>query len=389
MRRPTLHVVSNCVNLRDYVRCCCNGRAVRIHEYTNLDAFAAHHESQTPECLLICLDDPGMDAVGDDAVIVRARKQAQAVLAVTSPSAEIVPLLLEAAGSGVSILLKPFSPEVLHATLCRMWEDDTRRTNEVRIREVVEERIRTLTDRELQVLSLVVQGLANKAIAGELHLSQKTVEAHRSKVMHKMRVDSLAELIHFMYVLERDARCRKGRFWRRQRSRCGAWAAILPTWCMPNRSWQNHSPADRSVLCHSSHHSQEWMIAPNRALHAPVPPASAGAAPAVIWLQDKNLRADVALRTDRRTVLVASPRNRANRIDAEVPDVGCIGLEAPRRAVGEDRSARVEELGKLDEPAVATPQKAQLHEGRRSDQGESSQSAAMATYKACHVVHPS
>ena len=56
-------------------------------------------------------------------------------------------------------------------------------------------RIAALTEREREVLRRVIEGKPNKIIAGELDISMKTVEFHRSKMMEKMRVDSVAELV--------------------------------------------------------------------------------------------------------------------------------------------------------------------------------------------------
>jgi FixJ family two-component response regulator len=60
-----------------------------------------------------------------------------------------------------------------------------------------QERLAALTKREREVMNLVVQGLANKVIAFDLGLSEKTVEVHRSRVMHKLEVQSLAQLVRF------------------------------------------------------------------------------------------------------------------------------------------------------------------------------------------------
>ena len=65
-------------------------------------------------------------------------------------------------------------------------------------RDEVEKRIEKLTPREKQVMELVVQGKANKVIAGDLDVSQRTVEIHRSRVMEKMQVRSLAQLVRMV-----------------------------------------------------------------------------------------------------------------------------------------------------------------------------------------------
>ena len=69
-------------------------------------------------------------------------------------------------------------------------------------RNMIRKRLESLTPREREVLDLVVAGKANKVIAGDLNLSQRTVEIHRARVMEKMQARSLADLADAEWVLE-------------------------------------------------------------------------------------------------------------------------------------------------------------------------------------------
>jgi len=62
----------------------------------------------------------------------------------------------------------------------------------------VQERLKRLSKRETEILQLVVEGLVSKTIAHRLHISRKTVEAHRAKIMHKMEAEGLAQLVRFV-----------------------------------------------------------------------------------------------------------------------------------------------------------------------------------------------
>ena len=63
------------------------------------------------------------------------------------------------------------------------------------ILEEISDRVATLTEREVQVMNLIVNGLSNKDVGAELGISLKTVESHRAKVMSKMHSESFAELV--------------------------------------------------------------------------------------------------------------------------------------------------------------------------------------------------
>ena len=108
-----------------------------------------------------------------------------------------VPMAVKAMKAGaLDFLQKPFRDQDLldriHAAIQR---DRDRRTLRREIQSI-RERLETLTPRETEVMEKVVQGCANKVIAMDLGVSQRTVELHRARVMHKMDVRSLAELVH-------------------------------------------------------------------------------------------------------------------------------------------------------------------------------------------------
>jgi len=74
--------------------------------------------------------------------------------------------------------------------------------DKVEQKRVVQKNYSTLTPRETEVMSAVAKGHANKVIAMDLELSQRTVEIHRARVMEKMRVRSLAELVKLAVLLD-------------------------------------------------------------------------------------------------------------------------------------------------------------------------------------------
>ena len=107
-----------------------------------------------------------------------------------------IPMSVTAMKRGaVDFLTKPFDRERLLKAIEDAVTTDARALSKERQTADMRERVKRLTPRETEVFALVVTGMLNKQIAGELGISEKTVKVHRARVMGKMRAGSVAELV--------------------------------------------------------------------------------------------------------------------------------------------------------------------------------------------------
>ena len=97
---------------------------------------------------------------------------------------------------------KPFRDQELMERVGQALSQNEAQQEETEQKRLAASRYATLTPREAEVMACVVKGLANKVVAMDLDVSQRTVEIHRARVMEKMEVRSLAELVRMAMLLE-------------------------------------------------------------------------------------------------------------------------------------------------------------------------------------------
>ena len=146
-----------------------------------------------PRCLVLDLRLPGLSGLNLQQELSE-RKIDIPIIFITGHGD--IPMTVQAMKAGaVEFLSKPFRDQELLDAIEQAIEHDRLALNQRRELGALEGRYKSLTPREREVMQLVIVGLLNKQIAVELDVSEKTVNIHRGQVMHKMRADSLAELV--------------------------------------------------------------------------------------------------------------------------------------------------------------------------------------------------
>jgi two-component system, LuxR family, response regulator FixJ len=197
---PTVFVVDDDKDMLNSVAVLLRSVNIAARTFNNAQDFLTFYEPEYSGCLVLDVRMPGMSGLELQSVLT-ARRIELPVIFITGYGD--VPTAVRALKQGaLDFLEKPFNCQVLLEIVQQALALDARRRL-LRIEQAHRaKRFEVLTERERQVMELIVAGNANKVIAVKLGLSQKTVEFHRAKVMEKTRATSTAELVRFWVTTE-------------------------------------------------------------------------------------------------------------------------------------------------------------------------------------------
>ena len=161
--------------------------------YGSAPEYLAADDSEGPACLLLDLQMPGPSGLDLQGALSR-RENAHPVVFLSGHGD--IPSTVRAMQAGaVDFLTKPVPVETLLEAIRRALDRDEARHHLVLRRGELRARYATLTPRERQVMAGVIAGRLNKQICYALHAAERTVKTHRARVMEKMKVRSVAELV--------------------------------------------------------------------------------------------------------------------------------------------------------------------------------------------------
>lgn len=161
--------------------------------FASPDEYLKQHDPQTPGCLVLDVAMPGCTGLDLQEALAAAGRD-RSIVFITGHGD--IPMSVKAIKAGaIDFLTKPIDDtQLLKAVHAAIERDRTARLGRAEL-ESIRERLATLTDREREVLEKVVTGRINKQIASDLGTVEKTIKVHRGRVMSKMHVDSVAELV--------------------------------------------------------------------------------------------------------------------------------------------------------------------------------------------------
>jgi FixJ family two-component response regulator len=195
MARPTsvVFVVDDDVSVREALELLIATAGWHVETFDSAEAFLARPRANVPSCVVLDYSLPRLNGLELQQHIA-AQRSDMPVIFLTGHAD--VPMSVKAMKAGaIELLTKPFSDEVLLSAIAQaLQRSEAALKHDAQLR-AIRALYETLSRRERDVMELVVVGLLNKQVADRLGISEITVKAHRGRVMRKMKVRSLADLV--------------------------------------------------------------------------------------------------------------------------------------------------------------------------------------------------
>jgi FixJ family two-component response regulator len=190
---PIVFVVDDDVSVRESLELLIRCEGWQPETFASAQDFLDYPRVLVPNCLVLDVSLPGLNGLDLQRLVAGDRRD-MPIIFITGHGD--VPMTVQAMKAGaVEFLTKPFNDDVLLTAIRAAIERSRVALGMEAEMRALRDRYASLTQRERQVMALVVSGLLNKQVGGELDISEITVKAHRGKVMQKMKADSLADLV--------------------------------------------------------------------------------------------------------------------------------------------------------------------------------------------------
>ena len=190
---PIVFVVDDDISVRESLELLIRCEGWQPETFSSGQEFLSRPRALVPSCLVLDFSLPGLNGLELQKRIAVERTY-MPIIFITGY--RDVPMTVQAMKAGaVEFLTKPFGEDALLSAIRAALERSRVALSQEAEMRVLRGRDASLSRREQQVMALVVSGLLNKQIGGELGISEITVKAHRGKVMQKMKADSLADLV--------------------------------------------------------------------------------------------------------------------------------------------------------------------------------------------------
>jgi RNA polymerase sigma factor (sigma-70 family) len=203
MITPAVFIVDDDLGVRDSLAMLLELKGFHTRTYESAEQFLARYRPEWPGCLILDLRMAGMDGLALQAEL--ARRGAQLPIIIVTAHGDVAAARTALRAGAIDFIEKPIDNELLLAAVSAALERDARSRDQAAVQAGFAERLARLTAREREVLDMVVEGRHNREIAAALRISPRTVEVYKSRLMEKLQVRRVPELVKLVLATRRPA----------------------------------------------------------------------------------------------------------------------------------------------------------------------------------------
>ena len=190
---PIVFIVDDDISVRESLELLIRSQAWQAETFESAKEFLDRPPVLVPSCLVLDVSLPGLNGLELQKRVAVERSEIPIIFITGHGN---VPMSVEAMKAGaVEFLTKPFSKDVLLSAIRNALDRSHTTLSDKAEMQTLRGRYAALTPREREVMTLVISGLLNKQVGGELGICENTVKYHRGQTMQKMKAESLADLV--------------------------------------------------------------------------------------------------------------------------------------------------------------------------------------------------
>ncbi len=190
---PIVFIVDDDESVRKALSRLIKSVGLKVETFSSANDFLKRDPYDGPACLVLDIRMPGLSGLDLQTELAKSERTLSIIFITGHAN---IPMSVQAIKAGaVDFLEKPFEEQTLLDAIHLAIQKDRAAKEKLAKLSKIQERVESLTPREREVFALVVTGMLNKQIAFEMGISEKTIKAHRARVMQKMQVESLAGLV--------------------------------------------------------------------------------------------------------------------------------------------------------------------------------------------------
>jgi FixJ family two-component response regulator len=192
---PLVFVIDDDASMRQGVVRWLESVGYKSEAFESASDFLARPPHADPCCVIVDVQMPGMDGVAFQQALLKRRREEQLIFLTGHGNVSTCACVMKA--GAVDFVEKPFASEELSKVVERALSRSTEQRQRAAQRNEARRLLDSLTPREFEVMQLLITGMLNKQVGAELGAAERTIKAHRGRVMKKLGVTSVAELVRF------------------------------------------------------------------------------------------------------------------------------------------------------------------------------------------------